>query len=265
MGYHEGLRLSPTELPPQLSAEVYAYSQSLEQPPKHFNIFHLSTGPEFHELEELGMTPAPACTQCAGCKDCTFQRKRLSQEDQEIVARIESSMAIDDLTGTITGRYPWKPCVTRMMSNQAQATKIQSTMERHMVKAGTHGDFVAEMEKVIEEGKVREITDEELESWHDPTHYITTFVVVKLDSVSTKTRVVSNSAMRNTISKLSLNDCMWPGPNALCDLLDCLLFWRAVEVAFMMDLRKAYQAIHTSDLELHLRKVHVQEKASRPL
>ena len=96
--------------------------------------------------------------------------------------------------------------------------------------------------------------DEEIESWHGPAHYITTFVVVKPDSISTKTRVVSNSALRNVISKLSLNDCMWPGPNALCDLLDCLIFWRSVEVAIIMDLRKAYQVIHTSDMELHLRR-----------
>ena len=47
---------------------------------------------------------------------------------------------------------------------------------------------------------------------------------------------------------------MWPGPNALADLLDCLLFWRSVEVALMLDLQKAYQSIHTSDMDLHLRR-----------
>ena len=47
---------------------------------------------------------------------------------------------------------------------------------------------------------------------------------------------------------------MFPGPNALCDLLVCLIFWRSVELAIMMDLKKAYQAIHTSEMELHLRR-----------
>ena len=77
---------------------------------------------------------------------------------------------------------------------------------------------------------------------------------MKPDSVSTKTRVVSNSALQNAISKLSLNDCMWPGPNALAELLDCLIFWRTVEYAVMLDLKKAYQAIHTGSKELHLRR-----------
>ena len=53
---------------------------------------------------------------------------------------------------------------------------------------------------------------------------------------------------------LSLNDCMAVGPNALCELYDCLIFWRAIEVALMVDLQKAYQAIHTGPKELHLRR-----------
>ena len=110
------------------------------------------------------------------------------------------------------------------------------------------------MQKSIDEGKVRPLTPEEMHDWHGPVHYITTFAVVKPESISTKTRIVANSAMRNARSRLSLNQCMWPGPNALSDLFDCLIFWRAVEVALMTDLKKAYQSIHTGPMELHLRR-----------
>ena len=101
---------------------------------------------------------------------------------------------------------------------------------------------------------MRELSHEEMSAWHGPVHYISVFAVVKPDSVSTRTRVVSNSAMKNVHSKLSLNDCLWPGPDTLAALLSCLLFWRGVQVAIMMDLKKAYQAIHTSPTELHLRR-----------
>ena len=116
-------------------------------------------------------------------------------------------------------------------------------MEKHMVQVGTHAGYVQEMQKSKREGKVRRLTLEEMEAWHGPTHYITTFAIVKPESISTKTRVVANSAMRNVRSKLSLNDCMYVGPNTLCDLYDCLVFWRSVEVALMTDLKKAYQSI----------------------
>ena len=123
-----------------------------------------------------------------------------------------------------------------------------------MLKAGTHASFVEEVEKSIADGRVRELSDIEMEKWHGPVHYVTVFAVVKPGSVSTQTRVVSNSALKNSVARLSLNDCMHPGPNALAALLDCLIFWRGVEVAVMMDMRKAYQAIHTSEMELHLRR-----------
>ena len=123
-----------------------------------------------------------------------------------------------------------------------------------MLDTGTHGDYVKEMEKSLLEGKVRRLSRQEMADWHGPQHYITTFAVVKPESLSTKTRVVANSAMRNARARLSLNQCMWPGPNALTDLLDCLIFWRAVQVALMTDLKKAYQSIYTGEMELHLRK-----------
>ena len=220
-----------------------------------FNIVTtLGRAAEFHELAELGTTPAPACERCAGCTDCTFRRKKLSREDQEVVSRIEASLKVDKVTGVMSGVYPWKPCVARMRSNAKQAEKIQSSMERHMITAETHEGFVAEVEKSIRDGRVRHISEDEMSLWHGPVHYVTVFAVIKPDSISTKTRVVSNSALKNAVARLSLNDCMWPGPNALADLLDCLLFWRGVEKAIMMDLNKAYQAIHTSTMELHLRR-----------
>ena len=209
---------------------------------------------DFQQLEELGTTPAPVCLRCRGCRDCTFRRRRLTPSEQEVVARVEKGMKIDSVAGIITAEYPWKKCADRMLDNRLQAQRIQETMERHMVSLGTHQGFVEEMNKAVRDGKVRKLSVEEMDVWHGPVNYITTFAVIKPESVSTKTRVVSNSAMRNARSRLSLNDCMAVGPNALCELYDCLIFWRAVEVALMVDLQKAYQAIHTGPKELHLRR-----------
>ena len=120
------------------------------------------------------------------------------------------------------------------------------------------------MQKAIQEEKVRQISGEEMARWHGPVHYVTVFGVLKPGSISTKTRIVSNSALRNPHSRLSLNECMYPGPNALADLLDCLIFWRSVAVALMLDLQKAYQAVHTSDMELHLRRFVFRTSPSEP-
>ena len=253
-GTHPDLKHASHQLPPSLSAAAYALRQADLESEEVCQLYHIQSAREFHELDELGTTPPPVCLRCKGCRDCTFRRRRLTPDEQEVVSRVEREMQVDSVTGIITARYPWKNCVRRMVDNRQQARKVQETMERHMLQAGTHAGYVAEMEKSIAEGKVRLLTVQEMEEWHGPRHYITTFAVVKPESVSTKTRVVSNSAMRNARARLSLNECMWPGPNALCELFDCLVFWRAVEVALMTDLRKAYQAIHTGPMELHLRR-----------
>ena len=257
-GTHELLEFPGKCAPPSYSMELHTVRNSSEEVPDGCQAFHVVTShgraAEFHELAELGTTPKPACERCVGCADCTFRRKRLSREDQEVVSRIEASLQVDEVTGVMSGAYPWKPCVGRMRSNWTQAEKIQSSIERHMLAAGTHADFVDEVQKSIDDGRVRKLTEDEMARWHGPVHYITVFAVVKTESLSTKTSVVSNSALKNAVSRLSLNDCLWPGPNALADLLDCLIFWRGVEVAIIMDLKKAYQAIHTSPMELHLRR-----------
>ena len=258
-GSHKLLRFPSTALPPTLPVAAQAMSHATVRPPEQYQVFHIASslqpGLNFSELNELGTTPAPICGQCVGCKDCTFRRKRRSPDDQAVVSRIEASMEIDKVTGIIYGKYPWKPCVAQMCDNSRQAIAVQSSIEKHMLKAGTFQDYVGKMQKAIDEEKVRELSETEMSTWHGPVHYISTFAVVKPGSVSTRTRIVSNSAMRNAVSKLSLNDCMYAGPNALADLLSCLLFWRGMAVAIMMDLRKAYQAIHTSDAKLHLQTI----------
>ena len=70
------------------------------------NIFHVQHQVDFQELEELGTTPAPICLKCWGCRECSFQRRRLTPTEQEVVARVEKGMKVDSLAGIITASYP---------------------------------------------------------------------------------------------------------------------------------------------------------------
>ena len=109
---------------------------------------------------------------------------------------------------------------------------------------------------MIDRGTIRELSSEEMKKWTGPVNYNPMFAVIKEDSQSSKTRIVLNSAQRNRGSGLSLNDCMRKGPDCLASLYDVLVHWRTYEYALMVDLQKAYQAIHTGDgLELHCRRV----------
>ena len=132
-GTHPELGYRSPSLVPSLSAAGYVLGQADVDQEEVLHVFHIEGRREFHELEELGTAPPPVCDKCKGCRDCTFRRRRLTPEEQEIVARVEREMKVDTLTGEITASYPWKKCERRMVDNRQQASRVQETMEK------THG------------------------------------------------------------------------------------------------------------------------------
>ena len=122
--------------------------------------------------------------------------------------------------------YPWKPCKERMKDNRSQVEIIQKIIKMSMHQDGMFGAYQEEMEKAFASGAVRELTAEEFQEWRGPVHFLILFSVNKASSVSTKLRIVSNSALVNAASGLSLNDCCWAGPNAMAELLAMLIHWQ---------------------------------------
>ena len=66
---------------------------------------------------------------------------------------------------------------------------------------------------------------------------------------------ITNTSLKNTHAKLSPNECMQTGPNALSSLLEVLVGFRMYEVALVYDMTKAYQSIYTGELEKHVRRI----------
>ena len=93
-----------------------------------------------------------------------------------------------------------------------------------MIQDGLH-EYLVEMEKAFTSGTVRELTAEELQKWSGPVHFLSLFHILKASLVSLKLRIISNSALVNSLSGLSLNDCLWSGPTAQAELLAVVLHW----------------------------------------
>ena len=156
---HPDLVYAAPHLPPSLSAAAYAIRQAASQPEEEMQVFHMQGFQDFQELNELGTAPPPVCLKCKGCRDCTFWRRHLTQQEQDVMSRVETEMKVDSVSGVITASYPWKNCVRRMLDNRRQAQRVQEQMEKHMVEVGTHPSYVTKMKKSIEEGKVRKLTE----------------------------------------------------------------------------------------------------------
>ena len=89
-GTHLALRHAGPKLSPSLSATAYTMRHA-EEDPETLQVFHVRQEQEFHELDELGTAPPPVCMKCKGCRECTFRRRRLTPQEQEVMTRVEPS------------------------------------------------------------------------------------------------------------------------------------------------------------------------------
>jgi hypothetical protein len=195
----------------------------------------------------------PLCSACRGCSECKFRREKCSADDLEVLERVDKEMTLEG--GVLTGSYPWKACAERMKNNREQALKIQSKTEERMLKDGTYEAYQLEFRKAVATGAVTKVTQEELDTYSGPVNYNTTFGVINENSSTTRLRIVLNSALKNARSGLSLNDCMYQGPDELAVLTYILLHFRTVEAGLIFDVEKAYQAIRTREKDRHLRRI----------
>ena len=156
--------------------------------------------------------------------------------------------------GKIQLSYPFNEHVHNQLPNRSQAKVVQESIEGMIAKKGLKEEYDLEMSKALATGAVVELTPQDMIDWKGPVHYITHFPVKKESSASTKVRIVSNSAMPNSRTGKSFNDLLRPVPNALNEIYDVTLQWRAHTVALMFDLSKAYQTIKTGLTERHLRR-----------
>ena len=241
----------------ELSAECRALQGAVARLPPLGQAFHIGglgrAVENFLGVEELEADILPLCQACRGCQDCRFRREGCTSEEKEVLELVEEEMTLKD--GKLTASYPWKPCVMKMRNNRQQVLKIQEKIEARNLSNGSQGEYIKEMEKATAEGTVKELSREEMDNYLGPVNYNNHFEVLKESSISTALRIVSNSAQKNARSGLSLNECMRKGPDEMALLTEVLIHFRTVLKAIILDLKKAYQAIHLRELELHLRRI----------
>ena len=97
------------------------------------------------------------------------------------------------------------------------------------------------------------ISKEEMESYCGPINYITHFGVEQPGSVTTKLRLMSHSSLKN--GPRSLNECLPKGPNSLNSMFEVMIRFRCYKAGLVFDLTKAYNSIHTGEVEKHVRRL----------
>ena len=159
----------------------------------------------------MGVLPAPKCERCTTCHKtgtCS-DRSRLLNEKQlgELEVITEKTKLID---GHIYCDYPYKKDPACLPFNRGAALKVEEKVERDLIRDGLIAVYNEQVKSMLDRGTAVKLSQQEIDDWAGPAHYITHHPVLK-DSVSTPVRLVSNSSFGSP----SLNSILMKGPNIL--------------------------------------------------
>ena len=154
--------------------------------------------------------------------------------------------------------YPWIKDPSHLKNNLKVANARLRTTENRLKKLGTEyaRKYQSEIEDMISRGVARKLSNEEVQDYKGPVHYIHHHEVLKPESSSTPLRIVFNSSASYMGQKL--NDFWAKGPDILNSLLGVLFRFRQNTVAIAGDISKMYHTVKLSTLDEHTHRFCVE-------
>ncbi|XP_047543298.1 uncharacterized protein LOC125075634 [Vanessa atalanta] len=197
----------------------------LSGPVTTFNSHVLINGVEdianYWEVEEIASETTPMTQQELFCEELyTKTTKRLPDGRYEV--RLPMKTDFEEHLGHSKARAV------------AKFKQLQSRLMKDSTLRQSYGQFIHEY---IDLGHMRKCTEQK-----EPMCYLSHHGVQKLDSLTTKLRVVFNASSKTSTGN-SLNDLMESGPKLQQDIQSLLLRWRTYRYVYSADCEKMYRCI----------------------
>ena len=256
-GSHPGLSSNSTEFNEDVSyIRLGSIPSMVRSVSMDVNAVRVSVKPshEFFEGDILGVEPPKTCGNCLKCKDCSFRGQQLSQQEQYELRVIESKVTYNDSHQCFYVQYPFLDDPNVLPSNRGQVIKIAEPEEKKLMKECILQQFNAEFDKMLAENVIAELTEQEMNMWEGPVHYVSLQHVTREHNATTPVRIVANSSLSSK-GGISLNNILMKGPNTLADQWEILNRWRMYPKALCSDLSKAYWSLRTGETEKHVRRI----------
>jgi hypothetical protein len=170
-------------------------------------------------------------------KSCTCDADKLSQLERE------EKRVIEESTQKIVNQwmipYPWKKDHRDLPDNKNQAMKRLESTERRLLKnpeqAAAYNSRMVAMKEI---NLSRKLSDEEIQDYKGPVHYISHHAALRSDNTI---RIVFNSS--STYQGHRLNDYWQKGPDLLNGLFGVFLRLRENKVAITADISEMYHRV----------------------
>ena len=167
---------------------------------------------DFFEAESLGVEAPRRCGNCLKCKECSFRGQQLSQQEQYEYHVIESKVRYDQALRCLRVEYPFMEDPMVLSKNIGQVTKIAEREEKKLERDGLIECFNHEFDKMINQGALVELSNEDMQFWKGALHYVSLQHVIKSESSTTPLRIVINSSLSDKRG-VSLSSILMEGPN----------------------------------------------------
>ena len=164
-------------------------------------------------IEETGIKCDPQCIRCM-CRGCPGLDCISLKEEKEL-ALIEEGLVYNEKQKCWIASYPWIKDPSHLKNNLKVANARLRTTENRLKKLGTEyaRKYQSEIEDMISRGVARKLSNEEVQDYKGPVHYIHHHEVLKPESSSAPLRIVFNSSASYMGQKL--NDFWAKGPDFL--------------------------------------------------
>lgn len=156
-------------------------------------------------------------------------------DTETIIQKFEQNISFGN--GRYSIRFPWLP-YSKIVSDLKQ---IAFSRLAHTIKKLIKSDMIVEYNNIFKEylskGIIEETTNSENFKRFIPHH-----PVVRKDAATTKIRIVFDASARDK-EEISLNDCLYEGPNLFPNQIGILYRFRLFEHAVIGDIEKAFLQI----------------------
>ena len=172
--------------------------------------------------------------------------EELHLEDEICINKFKQNFSYDSANKRYTVGLPFNHNIKKLPSNKAAAFRRAQALQKTFFLDPEFGVLYAQQLQNMQKADfIEEVTQETEVGTY--IHYLPHRGVKKKDSKTTSLRIVMDAACRANEAKLSLNDCLYTGPNLIVSMLYLLLKFCKHRYGITGDIEKAF-------LQLQIRK-----------
>lgn len=139
-------------------------------------------------------------------------------------------------------KLPFKPDHESIPDNFSTCVKRLDSLNKRLDRLEINKEYETIFSDYERDGIIERVPDSQIAKEEGTVHYIPHRPVIREDRITTKIRPVFDASC--SANGVSLNDCLYSGPNLLAKIFDILLRFRLNKIGILADIKQAFLNIN---------------------